>query len=213
MRIHCILLFLMLMLCFCSACSNVIPISKEYQEITNEELLNDRDTFRYITLKELEPTNNLRYKYQLLNNEGKVIFEDTTFRLPPKFYFISENIIRIRISAGTGVYFDKFYDILNEKISDYFYAPYAIFENYVISVQYIQEENDTFLIVQDMFIKNETYLYQKIDIAYSTSPDVHIKSIKILVKNTIYIQYESKKILKSRKKYFVFRLILATSSL
>ena|GEM_PF-6396560 len=34
MRIYIILLFLILMLCFCSACSDVIQISKDYEDTT-----------------------------------------------------------------------------------------------------------------------------------------------------------------------------------
>lgn len=95
---------------------------------------------KFYTLVEIEPSNNMKYKYQLLNKNDDTIFEDTTFRLPPSFSFIDNNIIRVRIGAGTNVYNDRFYDILNNKLSEYFLSPYTTLENMAASININQEE-------------------------------------------------------------------------
>ena len=157
----------------------------------NEKEDTDFDITKYYKLVELEPTANRKYQYQLLNDAGAVIYEDTTFRLPPEFSIVEGSIVKVRTSAGTGVYFDMFYSFSDNKISEFFYTPYATFGEYVVSIQYIQEEDDTFIFVKDMFDSTRTYLSCRIDVSNQSFPNSSIHSIELRPNDVLYVSYEA----------------------
>jgi len=168
------------------------------------DIQNQEDELQnYYRVFEIEPTNNRNYEYQLINKEGHVVFEDTTFRLPPSFSFIDDKIIKIHIGAGPDVFSDRFFDISNNMVSEPFYAPYMTHKKMVVSILYIPDKANTYFIIQDMFNKNKNYLYEKIDIENTSFPHNSIMNLRFLSNYIVWLKYESSDGSIKSKLYFL----------
>jgi len=164
--------------------------SNNPQSITEKQ--NQEYTLKnYCRVFEIEPTNNINYKYRLISKDGHIVFEDTTFRLPPSFMFINDTIIKIHIGAGPGVFSDRFFDVSNNMVSEPFYVPCMTHQKMVVSIRYIADSGYTYLMIQDMFNQSINYLYEKIDVENTSFPNNSIMNIRFISDYVIWLKYKS----------------------
>jgi len=186
MRMKISLYFTLILVClFCGGCERY-----DNPVVPESTLGIEQDIDKYCKLIELKDTTNKQCKYQLINGSGEILYEDTTIRIAPEFSFIKDTIIRISVGAGTNVYFDKYFDVVSDRLSEYFYAPYYVYDEFVVSVHYIPEEDDTFLIVQYMFDLSKTYIREQMNFTNRSFPEYSVKGLKFISDDELWIEYE-----------------------
>ena len=197
--LYCTLILICLFICGCEKSDNLVVSTN----IDGDTLGIEQDIDKYCKLIELEDAKNKQYNYQLINANGEILYEDTTIRLAPEFSFINDTIIKIKVSAGTNVYYDKYFDVVTNRISEYFYAPYYAYDEVVVSVHYVPEEDDTFLIVQDMFDLDKIYIKEQIDFTNRMFPEYSVVGLEFINDYELRIEYECGESSKIEEKLFV----------
>ena len=74
----------------------------------------------------------------------------------------------------------------------------------VISVQYVPNEDDTFLIVQDMFDQDKIYLNEKIIFANRVFPEYSVMELKFINEREIWIEYKSRANEIKNQKFYIY---------
>ena len=137
----------------------------------------DVDTFFRIV--ELESTHTSQYQYQILDQSGRIVFEETVLRHYPAAEFIDANTLRVRIGAGTYAFSDRYYDVKRNVVSDVFNTPYDAINQMVISVLPGQEPGTANLIIEEMFNTSIVLLSESIQCYYHAIPILAFQSIGI----------------------------------
>lgn len=119
--------------------------------------------------------DNLTYSFGVMDNNGKLLFSKTTFPRYPHITRITENIIEVKVQAGTGLSTNwaVYCDTENSKISDTFQYVLGAKDHYVIDAGIVNDKH--VVVVQDMFDKSA---YSKTYELENVSPAIDFVWIK-----------------------------------
>jgi len=121
---------------------------------SNETIVESGSNFRIIRTNENDVNAIPEFRYEVFNNNGKVVRSGAGWRIP-SFSNINEDVLKISDSAGTGVQIVQFYSAKNDMLSEIFDTPIVI-ANELIGLLRWSDSNGINLIVHNIFDK-ETY--------------------------------------------------------
>ena len=154
-----LVIFLFLLIMFVKSDSRITKINyklilKGYaiQEISQHYVLYYKDTFA-------------GYYYELFDSTNNLVDQGCANTLPIKY--LSDSIIEIRISGGTGVFRCKYYDVKNDKLSKDFNSPILVKGGCVIYYIY----NSVFTVIAENMFSEDRYIEQRLyDFAEIANP-------------------------------------------
>jgi hypothetical protein len=129
---------------------NKVTEYKDFINEINEKLLmaaiiQEGENYKVI---ELDANEESKYKYSIYNSKGEIVQEDVVERIPPKITEY-EDMLEISFGGGTNAVSCLYYDIKNDRFSNYFFNP-AVVENGLI-VYMDGVDDDISLIIQNIF--------------------------------------------------------------
>jgi len=134
----------------------------------------------------VEPCNSeeeILYQYTLFDAEGNVTHIESDLNREPNIEELDNGIIKIAIGAGTAVNMVRYYDSINNKVSENFITPWDEYGTKLIRFEINK------LIVQDMF--DESAFYKEYDISLSPTAVAEnmIESARFIDDNTVEVVY------------------------
>ena len=162
----------------------IFSLTKNNLELPGTAGLLQEDSFF-----KLYSSNEMGYYYELYNGAGKII-ECGNANTPP-IHYLSDSVIEIKISAGSGVFRCKYYDTLSDKLSEDFYSPILAQDNKVAYYSFDKDKEKFIIIIKDMFDGNFYYEYVLDDFSPVANPidgtiDVSLND------NKLYLAYLSR---------------------
>ena len=127
--------------------------------IENEIILKKDPYFIVVDLGEYE------YYYAIYNSDGKLVREDNTYNWPPVITYIDGDTIEIHTSAGTGVYFCAYYDILHDRFSEVYESPLVAEYGKIAYLDWSVTAGEVVLVVEDLFEENGYHEEYYLDIS------------------------------------------------
>ena len=141
-----------------TACGErVVETPEETQEDRNrpdenmnieEMILQEDPHFIVVDLGDYE------YYYAIYNSDGETVKEGNAYRWQPVITYIDDDTIEVYTSAGTGVYFCTYYDILHDKLSKSYESPLAAEYGKVAYLDWAVDAKEAVLVVEDLFEEN-----------------------------------------------------------
>lgn len=126
------------------------------------------------------------YPYSIYNADGKEVKSGVSYRIEPGIHYIDQETIEIHISAGTGIFYCVYYDIVNDRFSEWYESPVAAKYHRVAFLNYGGGERS--LVVKDMFDEGSCYQEYFPDFAEAVFPVV---SAVFTDEDTLLITYMS----------------------
>ena len=154
---------------------------------TNEKIMYSE---KYYMVYDITKDNQPEYRYEILNEKGNIVKNETVWRVCPKIEYLDDNtLISIEIGVGTGTWLTQYYDVNNDLFSEVFESP-AI-EKYGKVVFINISEDKPILIVRDIFNKTEYFEEFVVDFSPVANPVDALKNVEFLDENTLKISYLS----------------------
>ena len=119
------------------------------ENINIEEIILQEDP--YFTVMDM---GGYEYYYAIYNSDGKLVKEGNAYQWQPVITYIDGNTIEIHTSAGTGIYFCTYYDILHDRFSELYESPLAAEYGKVAYLDCSVTVGETVLVVEDLFEEN-----------------------------------------------------------
>ena len=115
----------------------------------------------------------------MYSKQGKLLYEEKNVSKYPNIKKIQTDKFSVGISAGASTYLVRYFDVLNEKVSDVFMTPLDIMDNKIIWF-------DGKIVVQDIFDKSRYYKEIELKASDAAFPIVFAQ---FLSADTIQIRY------------------------
>lgn len=162
-------------------------VKEENSNSGNSEVLYEEIKENY-EIYEITKYNIPQYQYFIFDNEHQVLDCGTTERNPPQITN-SKGLFKILISAGTGVFRCRYFNVDTKSTSEWFSSPFAESDKLVATLDFTV--GATKLIVQDIFDKTKYYHEFEKEFSNLTVP---VKSAEFINDNkNICITYETGK--------------------
>ena len=120
-----------------------------------ETLVESGSNFRIIRTNEDDTNAVPEFCYEVFNNDGKVVIDGNDWRIP-SFININDDVLKISVSAGTGVHMVQFYSAESDMLSEVFDTPIMI-TNELIGLLRWSDTGALNLIVRNIFDKGIYY--------------------------------------------------------
>lgn len=103
------------------------------------------------------------YSYEITDYKGKILDYEYNLRPQPERLCVDTDVVGISVQAGTGLStnYAKFYDLETSKISKIFYHVIDAEDDCVVYADY--RDGEHFIIVEDIFDKNQYYKEYKLE--------------------------------------------------
>lgn len=169
-------------LLFFTSCSDIAENKNNTNTFASEQVIKQEQNYSIIK------DENNRYKYTINNNDGYIVYQESTGFHYPNIDLLNGNIIDIHIGYGTGIIYHKYYDIEQDVFS-------INYNNVITSnkkmIAFLKNSNDSSryfdrLVISDIFDKSKFYKeyeldFSKVDIPIvSASFDESNKNLDIL---------------------------------
>lgn len=155
-----LLIIVIITLCGCS-------VAKTEEETTETSLptetvshaskiINESDYFTVIY------NGDFTYSYEIRDKSGNILLSDNSEKEEPRITMLDKNTVKLMIQRGTGLatQFTTYCNIEKGTVSDEFLYVLTEFDENTVYVQY--RENEHYVIIQNIFDKNEFYKESKI---------------------------------------------------
>lgn len=160
-KLFCLLLIIdIIALCGCSE----TKINEE-----NTEAVSQTETVSYVSeiieesdYYKITYNGDFTYSYEIRDKSGNILLSDNSEKEEPHINMMDENTVKLWIQRGTGLAtrFTTYYNIEKGTVSDEFLYVLTEFDKNTVYVQY--RENEHYVIIQNIFDKNEFYKEFKI---------------------------------------------------
>ncbi|MDE7179063.1 MAG: hypothetical protein K2O59_14715 [Lachnospiraceae bacterium] len=140
-----------------------------------------------------------KYSYIIYNTDGKEVNSGVSYRIEPRIHYIDQETIEIHISAGTGIFYCVYYDIVNDRFSEWYESPVAAKYHRVAFLDYGGGERS--LVVNDMFDEGRCYQEYFPDFAEAVFPVV---SAVFIDEDTLFITYMSGEFYEEKTKLLFY---------
>ena len=131
------------------------------------------------------------YKYEIYDRNGKIVKSAIVWRINPDIdYVISDTLLYIRISVGTGTFLMQYYDICKDTFSQIFESPALAGFGRVVYMGFTDEDGMK-LVVRDIFNESLYYREYRLDFSPTAIPADALQNAEFLDENTIRITYLS----------------------
>ncbi len=173
--------FIMMIALLVNVYKNTYSDSDVQNEKTTMNNIKHKDFKKNIAINSYIEKGEKVYKYVVYSEKNKKIYEEKTYKYP-NIKRVNQHIYYVGISAGTSVYLVRYFDLLNERISDVFETPLDIMDNKIIIYNGKKGE----IIVQDIFDKSK--YYEEIELK-SSDAVFPIVFARFLSTDTIQVRY------------------------
>lgn len=140
-----------------------------------------------------------KYSYIIYNTDGKEVNSGVSYRIEPRIHYIDQETIEIHISAGTGIFYCVYYDIVNDRFSEWYESPVAAKYHRVAFLDYGGGERS--LVVKDMFDEGSCYQEYFPDFAEAVFPVI---SAVFIDEDTLFITYMSGEFYEEKTKLLFY---------
>ena len=110
----------------------------------------------HFIVRELVVDDLFEYEYTIFNNDSEIVDSKKTSSFPYLSWLDSGSVLVIRLYAGTNTSSSRYYNIKGDCFSEWFYS--VALENDDVIVYMTHEDNQTKLVIRDIFDKNSLYL-------------------------------------------------------
>ncbi len=121
--------------------------------------------------------DSFNFYYQILDNKGKVLYEEKVEKGPLSVDYVDDDVIEIKVGKGTGVSIRKYYSLKRDMLSEEYTYVFAIAGEMAAYV-YAPNENamtDRKIAVCNVFDRNLYYKEFKLDFAQTDTPIIEGK--------------------------------------
>ncbi len=155
-NLFCLLLIIVIIaLCGCSEAKmneeNTESVSQTEISSYVSEIIAESDYYKVIY------NGDFTYSYEIRDKSGNIILSDNSEKRTPHIDMLNENTVKLWIQRGTGLStrFTTYCNIETGTVSDEFLYVLNEFGENIVFVQY--RENEHYVIIQNIFDKNEFY--------------------------------------------------------
>ena len=134
------------------------------------------------------------YPYTIYNADGEVVKSEVCYRIAPWIHYIDQETIEIHIGVGTETFYCVYYDIINDRFSEQYESPVAAEYHKVAFLD--QRDDETVLVIRDMFDEKVFYKEFVRDFAAAVSP---ITYAVFRYEDTLLITYMASDFFESQK--------------
>lgn len=176
---------------FNSSCSSLItnPDNEQLEsKKENEKIVKEGKNFKIINIGS---NDDRKYKYFIFNLEHKIVKEDIFERVEPKITYIEKDLIEMLFSGGTNALTYQYYDVVNDRFSQYFSNP-SLVHNHLIIYMY-GVDTDIKLVIQNIFDVKQFYKEIKRDFSPNAVASNVLIEAKFLEDNKLFIKYNKGK--------------------
>jgi len=160
-KLFCLLLIIVIIaLCGCSETKineeNTEAVSQTETSSYINEIIDENDYYTVVY------NGDFTYSYEIRDKSGNILLSDNSEKEEPHINMMDENTVKLWIQRGTGLAtrFTTYYNIEKGTVSDEFLYVLTEFDKNTVYVQY--RENEHYVIIQNIFDKNEFYKEFKI---------------------------------------------------
>ena len=155
-KLCCLLLIAVIItLCGCS-------VSKTDEETTEGSLQTESVSYTSRIIDESDyftiiNNGDFTYSYEIRDKSGNILLSDNSETREPHIKMMNENTVKLWIQRGTGLAtrFTTYCNTENETVSDKFFYVLTEFDKNTVFVQF--RENEYYVIIQNIFDRNEFY--------------------------------------------------------
>ncbi|MEE1198014.1 MAG: hypothetical protein U0K54_02580 [Acutalibacteraceae bacterium] len=130
----------------------------------------------YLTLHStITAETSTTYSYKITDYTGKILDYQSNLPKPPEHQIVDIDVIGMSIQTGTGLStnYAKYYDLENGLISEKFNHVLTAKDDYIVYANF--KDGEYFIIVQDIFNKNQYYKEYKLENVSPVAPDFVIE--------------------------------------
>jgi len=127
-------------------CNLVNEAVSNFTNNNYKEIIDKAPHFRIFTTTDLPSW----YKhYEVYNHQGEIVYSFMTSR-PAWIKPFNDNVLEISVSVGTGTRQVKFYCMISNMFSEYFFSPFHIKDELVAEMR-LCDDGEWALVIQDIF--------------------------------------------------------------
>lgn len=160
-KLFCLLLIIVIIaLCGCSETKineeNTEAVSQTETSSYVNEIIDENDYYTVVY------NGDFTYSYEIRDKSGNILLSDNSEKEEPHITMVDENTVKLMIQRGTGLatQFTTYCNIEKGTVSDEFLYVLTEFDENTVYVQF--RENEHYVIIQNIFDKNEFYKEFKI---------------------------------------------------
>ncbi len=168
-RILIISIMVSLLLCSCSSKGESCELKRDFNSSTISETQVNSEYPKVITKNKyylISQTAPFENEYSIFNQAGETVYKESVQSRPLRIEKLDEKILDVSVSFGTGTIRHRYYDTMNEKLSDEFWQVIATKDNMIAYIGNSGKQDTSLgvsflenrvLIIQNIFNKEDCY--------------------------------------------------------